>query len=555
MINTSKISSTYTLSILGLVFILLLLTGCGNRETAAVLEDVESYMQERPDSALAVLRAIDTTSLNSRRLQARYALLHAMALDKNWIDTSDLNVVMPAVKYYDRHRPIANRAKPYYYLGRVQFNGGHYAEAIVSFTRAREYAAGLDDDRFKALNEIALANTYNTTSAYEEAINALKEAELFGKRCQDTMVLYTILFDKAQYLINLKRFHEADSLFKELVQEDNSFVRRFPGVLSSYALFLVTPPNQDYEKARALFEKVIHKSGTLGSEQYWSVYALCLANTGDVERAKKILSQIENRKTAKHTSTSHVQSLVAAKEKDYEQAYYYLQINRDQLNKEVQERLRQSSVKAQRDYYLLQKESLQKENRLRNWIIALLLLLIAVATMAISTIIKRNKEKIRRQNQTLMEAVQDLLEKNEDLRQEYIHLGQENFKALSDLCNTYYKNEGRASQANVVCGEVRGLLKKMGLGSDQYPVLEQRVNEQFDLIMRHFRAEHPNHREPFYRTTCYLFAGFKTRTIALLLDLDEQEIYRLKWRIKNAVEQAKTSHQKDFLTLLTGPSQ
>ena len=547
--------STRLITFWGLLLVLLLLpSGCGSRQAETVLDDVESYIQARPDSALTVLRALDTTTLNSQKLRAHYALLHAMALDKNWIDTTDAGVVMPAVKYYDRHRPIANRAKPYHYLGRIQFNGRHYAEAIVSFTRAREYAAGLDDDRFKALNEIALANTYNATSAYEEALSALEEAEPFGIRCQDTMVLYTIIFDKAQYLINLKRFHEADSLFKELVQEDNSFVRRFPGVLSSYALFLVTPPNQDYEKARALFEKVIHKSGTLGSEQYWSVYALCLANTGDVERAKKMLSQIENRKTARHTSTSHVQSLVAAKEKDYEQAYYYLQKNRDQLNIEVQERLRQSSVKAQRDYYLLQKESLQKENRMRSWIIALLLLLIAAAAIAAGTIIKRYREKVRRQNQALMEAVQDLLEKNEDLRQEYIHLGQENFKALSDLCNTYYKNEGRASQANVVCGEGRGLLKKMGLGNDQYPVLEQRVNEQFDQIMKHFRAEHPNHREPFYRTTCYLFAGFKTRTIALLLDLDEQEIYRLKWRIKNAVEQAKTSHQKDFLTLLTGPS-
>ena len=65
---------------LGLLLVLLsLATGCGNRQTAAVLDDVETYIQARPDSALAVLRAIDTTTLNSRRLQAHYALLHAMA--------------------------------------------------------------------------------------------------------------------------------------------------------------------------------------------------------------------------------------------------------------------------------------------------------------------------------------------------------------------------------------------------------------------------------------------------------------------------------------------
>ena len=101
---------------------------------------VESYIQKCPDSALAVLRAIDTTTLNSRRLQAHYALLHAMALDKNWIDTIDENVVMPAVAYYNRHRPLSRRAKPYYYLGRIQYNGGRYDEAILSFTRAGEYA-------------------------------------------------------------------------------------------------------------------------------------------------------------------------------------------------------------------------------------------------------------------------------------------------------------------------------------------------------------------------------------------------------------------------------
>lgn len=116
------------------------------------------------------------------------------------------------------------------------------------------------------------------------------------------------------------------------------------------------------------------------------------------------------------------------------------------------------------------------------------------------------------------------MEKNNGLKLEYIHLGQENYKALSDLCNTYYRTEGRTSQANAVCGEVRGYLKTLGVGENRYPALEQRVNEQFGDIMKHFRQEHPNHREPFYQTACYLFAGFKSRTIALILNQDEQNL-------------------------------
>ena len=72
----------------------LILSSCASHRTAATLNDVETYIQDRPDSALSTIRAIDTTSLTTRSLRAHYALLHAMALDKNWIDTTDVEVVM-----------------------------------------------------------------------------------------------------------------------------------------------------------------------------------------------------------------------------------------------------------------------------------------------------------------------------------------------------------------------------------------------------------------------------------------------------------------------------
>ena len=54
----------------------------------AELEDIESYIQPRPDSALAAMRSIDTTGLNTGELRAKYSLLYAMALDKNYIDAT-----------------------------------------------------------------------------------------------------------------------------------------------------------------------------------------------------------------------------------------------------------------------------------------------------------------------------------------------------------------------------------------------------------------------------------------------------------------------------------
>ena len=45
-----------------------------------------SYIQEKPDSALAVLNAIDRTALNSEKTKAKYSILYLMALDKNNVD-------------------------------------------------------------------------------------------------------------------------------------------------------------------------------------------------------------------------------------------------------------------------------------------------------------------------------------------------------------------------------------------------------------------------------------------------------------------------------------
>ena len=59
------------------------LISCGVSEVRDKLNDVESYIMERPDSALTVLDSMDRAILTTDRLKAHHSLLLAMALDKN----------------------------------------------------------------------------------------------------------------------------------------------------------------------------------------------------------------------------------------------------------------------------------------------------------------------------------------------------------------------------------------------------------------------------------------------------------------------------------------
>lgn len=117
-----------------------LFISCDNKKTKSLLQDVETYIQERPDSALQVLRKVDTLTLNTKSLRARYSLLFAMALDKNYIDTTDVSVVMPAVNYYKRHGNPDERLKAYFYLGRIYLNNRRYDKAAVAYSLAEKEA-------------------------------------------------------------------------------------------------------------------------------------------------------------------------------------------------------------------------------------------------------------------------------------------------------------------------------------------------------------------------------------------------------------------------------
>ena len=53
------------------------LYSCCDHRLSQTLADIESYIDSRPDSALAAIRQIDTTTLRGRSVKAKYALLHA----------------------------------------------------------------------------------------------------------------------------------------------------------------------------------------------------------------------------------------------------------------------------------------------------------------------------------------------------------------------------------------------------------------------------------------------------------------------------------------------
>ena len=79
--------------------------------------------------------------------RAQFALLYAIAIDKNYIDTTDFGVIRPAVEYYLNHGTAWQKMLTYYYEGRILFNAKRDAEAIISQMRALDNAMNTEPGR------------------------------------------------------------------------------------------------------------------------------------------------------------------------------------------------------------------------------------------------------------------------------------------------------------------------------------------------------------------------------------------------------------------------
>ena len=76
---------------------------------------MERIIEERPDSVLNVLQAIDTDKLVGDEEPAKHALLLSMALDKNYIDKTSFEVLQPAIDYYEDNGSATDKLRTYYY--------------------------------------------------------------------------------------------------------------------------------------------------------------------------------------------------------------------------------------------------------------------------------------------------------------------------------------------------------------------------------------------------------------------------------------------------------
>ncbi|MDE5733626.1 MAG: hypothetical protein K2H83_00605, partial [Duncaniella sp.] len=133
----------------------------------------------RPDSSLAILDAISPESLGGPEEKARYALLKSIAYDKNYIDTTSLDVIQPAVDYYLKHGTADEKLRTCHYQGLIYIHRGDLGMAMQTLLKGEAIGRNATDSLTLALLYVAKGMLYYRSYQMEDFIsNDLKAARI-----------------------------------------------------------------------------------------------------------------------------------------------------------------------------------------------------------------------------------------------------------------------------------------------------------------------------------------------------------------------------------------
>lgn len=539
-----------------------LLVSCDNRQTKSLLQDVETYIQERPDSALRVLRKVDSLTLNTKALRARYSVLFAMALDKNYIDTTALSILEPTVAYYEKFGSPKDKMLSYYYLGRIYSNRKDYPNAVIYYLQALRESSEYDYYH-RGLIYAASADAYNASFNDEEELrNTILAYECFEKIGDKDLDLS--LYKVAQAYHNNERFDVADSLYSLVYSGKDSTSRLALYAMEDLVSNDLYQEKQDVERDLELLEYVAEHRGNLSLESYYE-YAYLLLLAGKESEAENILSQLSNREA--NGKTMEIRYRIAECKGQNEEALALLKSMLSHQNDVVKKKLAQSVFKAQSDYYRLTAEVSEQKSTIANQRSVIILIaglmmagLLYIVFMKRKTALIREKDRLAQaveESEKLLETVRnrakqekeerdkdifDLKSHNErerdkikELRDMYVSLYQKRFYEIGkyyDAASSHRLESIKEKAYHDVISSTQALFEEIASGSEGQKKFEARINADLDDIVSKIRSDFPKLKDDDIRFICYLIVGFDTSTISFLMDISKENVRVKKHRLR-----------------------
>lgn len=171
-----------------MIVLCIISNACNKPNIIPQLHLADSLMLSKPDSALTILRELSISQMPSKQTKAMYALLLTQALDKNYIHHQNDSTIILAVDYYKNTNENNQKAKSYFYLGRVYHDNEEYVKATDSYLIALKSMPTNKTLLLQIYNNLALCYEYQ--EFYVQAIKTYQESCSVAEEINDKQGIF-----------------------------------------------------------------------------------------------------------------------------------------------------------------------------------------------------------------------------------------------------------------------------------------------------------------------------------------------------------------------------
>lgn len=547
---------------------------CGKiKDAHNTLNDIETFINERPDSALTILDSFDTSLLDNKSVWAHHSLLHAQAKDKCYIDETDDSLMTQVVNYYEGKRDKERLFKAYYYLGRIQYNAGDYASSMLSYTKAEQLIDKIDDEFIKGLLYAQLGMLHQKYYDYPRSLDAFNTAAKHYELARKTAHKYFAKLNIGQVYQELKDYTAAEVLLSEVMSwsYENDFVQLCQEALE----FLITLYDETDQEAKiSSLTNSVYADYCGSSLQVIQIRAYELSkqnNASSIDMLNEADAYLQH--TVDTISNYYYKYRVHKQFGQYKEALF----NHEQMinvqDAQTSTVLKHPLLSIKNDYIQAENKYMQLKVKMHKTQKHFAIIILCISICCITIYFRRRIQEKNTEMLGYIEVATDLektlIEKCQEIESISNNLGvigsdlktsegyiseifYKQYELLNKLTSTYYETHVCNKDMEAIYKQVSLEIERLSSDKKAISQLENFVNRYRRNIMNTIRTHLPDLTKMDYRLLCYLCAGFSAKAISIFTGDSTNNIYVKKSRIKDAILKLKDEKVKrDILEAIT----
>ena len=558
-----------------LVFALAFVSCNRHSEHWNTLSNVESYIVEHPDSALIVLEQIDISELSSKEERAKHALMLSMALDKNYVDKTDFNVLQPAIDYYEDNGSATEKFQTYYLQGRIYQNQGNDTQAMIAYAQAKELLGGIDNHYLSGQLHTEIGNIYRSNYDYAKSLEAYQTAyDHYMAVGLESYAAYALLDIGLSYW-NLEDNAKGIEYINEALQMALKLQDEYLEMVCYQNIVFLCDDIDAVGRCGSIVEALVNRYNIekFGSGSLVAI-ASYYAEVEEYDRMEEFIGRAwSNTTNAKDSINVYLtQADILKRTGKPEEALQYFEAGVKLQNREVRSSLKQPIETTQKEYFQQQAEHnayrLKKDRELYITLGIIALLALIVVAMYIRhrmlskdleiskyMVLSSELQSAIRDREDKLSAISEHISSQEkahntlvsDMHRQIAELFEKQYELLDKLSNTYYETQGVSKEKENIFKQVKSEIDKFATDKRAVAQLEKIVNTYKRNVIGLVRSEIPNISERDITLLCYIYAGFSAKSISIFIGETTSNILTRKSRLRSKIAKLDSANARVIL--------